>query len=97
MSIKIGDYYAMDHDNGEQIETNVVLVLSKRKNNEIEVEADFYVTETMELVDGKYDGFYTNDWLREFLEREATEDEIRMFKKHRKGLVLEDWAYYLIE
>ncbi|MCY9738126.1 hypothetical protein M5X17_31025 [Paenibacillus alvei] len=85
MRIEIGKFYAMDHENVEgQTETNVVHVLGIRDNFEFEVEKQFYITETLLLVDGKFDSIYKNDWLGEFFEREASTKEIDLFQKHKE-------------
>ncbi|QNP18252.1 hypothetical protein H9S87_18945 (plasmid) [Bacillus pumilus] len=99
MSIELGAFYACDHVRPDGVtETNIMLVLEKRKNKFFEIESDFYVSETIELVDGKFDAMYTNDWLPQFLERKATPHEIEKFKRHRELYPdLESWKELFYE
>lgn len=97
MEVVTGGFYALDHENGNgAIETNVLHVLSVRENESMEVVKQFYVTETMFLIDGEFDLIYKNDWLREFFKRKATEQEINLFKQHRDlNSELKHWAEYV--
>ena len=84
MNIEIGAYYANDNETDFGMETNVMLVLSKRKNSEHEVDSYFYITETMFLEDGKIKSIHKSDWLPEFIERRATNREIELFKEGKR-------------
>ncbi|MGG4499038.1 hypothetical protein [Brevibacillus reuszeri] len=97
MKIVIGEFYAMDHKNSEDvIETNILHVLDVRENSAVEVEKQFYVTETMFLVDGQFDSIYKNDWLAEFFKRKATQSEIELFLQHRElNPELKQWAEHV--
>ncbi|MDN4090935.1 hypothetical protein [Paenibacillus polymyxa] len=94
MKIKTGEFYAMDHENIDGvIETNILYVLGVRENTAIEVAKQFYVTETMFLIDGQFDSIYKNDWLGEFFERKATPQEIDLFHQQKKqNPELKQWA-----
>ncbi|MFC8959910.1 hypothetical protein [Bacillus amyloliquefaciens] len=99
MDLVIGRFYAGDHVNEDGvIETNVMRILAKRDGLMGEVSSEFYVTETMQLVDGQFESIYKNDWLPKYLKRVATDSEVEMFKYHR-GLNggLKTWAEIIQE
>ncbi|MCR8641477.1 hypothetical protein NV379_02295 [Paenibacillus sp. N1-5-1-14] len=98
MEIEIGKFYAMDHENAKgEIETNVVHVLGIRDNFEIEVEKQFYLTETMFLINGKLDSIYKNDWLGCFFKREGTTEEIDLFLQSKESNPeLKEWAELVV-
>jgi len=97
VEILTGGFYAIDHKNENGvIETNIIHVLSVRENSTIEVEKQFYVTETMLLVDNQFDSIYKNDWLAEFFKREATEYEIDIFHHYKnQNPQLKHWAEHV--
>ncbi|MFY0397798.1 hypothetical protein ACOMH4_18490 [Bacillus sp. YIM B13449] len=99
MIIELGAFYAEDHVRPDGItDTNIMFVLKKRKNRYFEIESDFYVSETMEMVDGKFDAKYINDWLPQAFEREATPHEIEEFKRHRELYTnLKSWKELIFE
>ncbi|MCY8911058.1 hypothetical protein P8907_19875 [Bacillus atrophaeus] len=99
MELIAEEFYADDHIREDSIiETIVMQIISKRNSSIGEVESDFYVTETMQLVDGNFESIYKNDWLPQFLKRKATESEVELFKYHR-GLNgdLKHWAEFIRE
>ncbi|PAQ15043.1 hypothetical protein CD798_08345 [Bacillaceae bacterium SAOS 7] len=78
-----GEFYANDHfrEDGAK-ETNIILVLP-RKETTPKLQTR---TETMWLIDGNIQCIYENNWISDFFKREATEEEIALFKKARSGL-----------
>ncbi|WJZ23622.1 hypothetical protein LIS04_194 [Listeria phage LIS04] len=79
MSIKVGEFYCCDYtDAAGIVEVNVIKVTGIKDNN-------FIFSETMRLVNGEFDVMYSNEWLTNFLEREATNEEISKFYKHRES------------
>lgn len=96
MKILDGKFYANDHVTHDTRDTNIMLVLSKRTNSDIEVESNFYITETMSLKNGEIESIHQNDWLPEFFEREATNAEIEIFKRNRESYgELKHWAEHV--
>lgn len=82
MDIEVGKYYANDYSGEGRKETNILYILPSTDET---MEA-FVKTETMWMIDEEVKALYLNDWIREFVEREATEDEITLFKEHRSKL-----------
>lgn len=80
MKIEIGKFYANDYFDNK--ETNVILVLADKGNT-----PDFQIrTETMYLVNGEVNSIFENNWMPQYLKREATDEEIQLFKQKRNQL-----------
>lgn len=90
MEIKVYGYYANDHTNEDgSVETNVIYVTNVRTQTNTEKEGLYYESETVLLQDGKldnsfYGAIHLYDWGEAFLEREATQEEIVVFKELKK-------------
>lgn len=75
MNIEVGKFYATDHLEGDIKETNIILVLPNK-----ETTPDFQIrTETMYLVNGEVNSIFENNWMSQFLKREATEKRYKYF------------------
>ncbi|AQS42433.1 hypothetical protein LSG23_20405 (plasmid) [Bacillus velezensis] len=82
MEIKVGKYYALESPEEGSTEVNIIKTLPN-KPNMLDV---FVCTETLYIRDGQVCDLYTNDWVKDFIQREATEDEITLFNKTREKM-----------
>ncbi|MEC2062697.1 hypothetical protein [Bacillus inaquosorum] len=82
MEIKVGQYYALESTEEGTTEVNIIKILSN-KPNMLDV---FVCTETLYIKDGQVCDLYTNDWIKDSIQREATENEIQLFKKTREKM-----------
>ncbi|MCY7829897.1 hypothetical protein MOB37_18635 [Bacillus spizizenii] len=82
MEIKVGQYYALESTEEGSTEINIIKILPN-KPNMLDV---FVCTETLYIKDGQVCDLYTNDWVKDSIQREATEDEIQLFKKTREKI-----------
>ncbi|MCV0023403.1 MULTISPECIES: hypothetical protein [Bacillus] len=82
MEIKVGQYYALESTEEGSTEVNIIKILPN-KPNMLDV---FVCTETLYIKDGQVCNLYTNDWVKDLIQREATEDEIQLFKKTREKM-----------
>nr|WP_172688864.1 hypothetical protein [Bacillus subtilis]APB62379.1 hypothetical protein pBS72_1100 [Bacillus subtilis] len=63
-------------------EVNIIKILLN-KPNMLDV---FVCTETLYIKDGQVCDLYTNDWVKDSIQREATESEIQLFKNTREKM-----------
>lgn len=82
MEIKIGQYYALESTEEGSTEVNIIKILPN-KPNMLDV---FVYTETLYTKDGQVCDLYTNDWVKDSIQREATESEIQLFKNTREKM-----------
>ncbi|MFU8710608.1 hypothetical protein [Bacillus velezensis] len=82
MEIKVGQYYALESTEEGSTEINIIKILPN-KPNMLDV---FVCTETLYIKDGQVCDLYTNDWVKDFIQREATENEIALFNKIREKM-----------
>ncbi|WP_332274815.1 hypothetical protein [Bacillus velezensis] len=82
MEIKVGQYHALESTEEGSTEVNIIKILPN-KPNMLDV---FVCTETLYIKDGQVCDLYTNDWVKDFIQREATEDEITLFNKTREKM-----------
>ncbi|CAI6274520.1 hypothetical protein [Bacillus subtilis] len=82
MEIKVGKYYALEHTEEGSTEVNIIKILPN-KPNMLDV---FVCTETLYIKDGQVCDLYTNDWVKDSIQREATESEIQLFKNTREKM-----------
>jgi hypothetical protein len=80
MNIEAGKFYANEHNDYGNNETNVILVLP---NKDIDI-TSLVPSETMFLLNNEVQDIYKSNWRPEFIEREATKEEITLFQKNRK-------------
>ncbi|MGN5650361.1 hypothetical protein [Bacillus sp. Brlt_9] len=82
MDILVGNYYANDHKEDGVIDTNIILILPKKEDT-----PQFQTrTETMWIRNGEVKQIYANNWISDFFKREATAEEIALFKEHRSRI-----------
>ncbi|MEC1404187.1 hypothetical protein [Bacillus subtilis] len=82
MEIKVGQYYALERTEEGSTEVNIIKILPN-KPNMLDV---FVCTETLYIKDGQVCDLYTNDWVKDSIQREATADEIALFNKAREKM-----------
>lgn len=82
MEIKVGKYYALERTEEGSTEVNIIKILPNKPHT-LDV---FVCTETLYIRDGQVCDLYTNDWVKDFIQREATEDEITLFNKTREKM-----------
>lgn len=82
MEIKEGQYYALESTEEGSTEVNIIKTLPN-KPNMLDV---FVCTETLYIRDGQVFDLYTNDWVKDFIQREATKSEIQLFKNTREKM-----------
>ncbi|CAI6276927.1 hypothetical protein NRS6131_10000 [Bacillus subtilis] len=82
MEIKVGQYYALESTEEGSTEVNIIKILPN-KPNMLNV---FVCTETLYIKDGQVCDLYTNDWVKDSIQREATEREIQVFKNTREKM-----------
>lgn len=82
MEIKLGQYYALESTEEGRTEVNIIKILPNKPNT-LDV---FVCTETLYVTDGEVCDLYTNDWVKDSIQREATESEIELFKNTREKM-----------
>ncbi|MCY8565620.1 hypothetical protein [Bacillus sonorensis] len=83
MEIKIGQYYAHEYtDSDGSTEANIIKILPNKPHTL----GAFARTETLYVKDGQVCDMYTTDWVKDSIKREASEDEIQLFKKTREKM-----------
>lgn len=83
MEIEVGQFYANDHVEDGIKDTNIILILPKKENT-----PQFQTrTETMWLRNGEIQYIYENNWISDFFQREATKEEVQLFKKQRSKFI----------
>lgn len=83
VEIKVGQYYALEYTDEEgSTEVNIMKIIPNKPHT---LDA-FARTETLYVKDGQVRDLYTNDWVKDSIKREATEDEITLFNKTREKM-----------
>ncbi|MED4861403.1 hypothetical protein [Bacillus atrophaeus] len=82
MEIKVGQYYALESTEEGSTEVNIIKILPN-KPHMLDV---FACTETLYVKDGQVRDLYTTDWVKDSIQREATESEIQLFKNTREKM-----------
>ncbi|MCY8737530.1 hypothetical protein MOD71_18665 [Bacillus haynesii] len=83
MEIKVGQYYALEYTDEEgSTEVNIIKIIPNKPHTPDAIAC----TETLYVKDGQVRDLYKNDWVKDLIKREATEDEITLFNKTREKM-----------
>ncbi len=77
--VEIGKFYANEYiDEDGRTEKNIILVISEKDGS--------FKTETLWITEGDMGDLYSNDWLPQFIQRKATQDEVDLFNQERNKI-----------
>lgn len=78
MIIEVGQYYANDNKDDGANETCIMLIVPRRPF----LPEQLYATETLAIHSNMR--MWNNDWLEQYIQRQATPEEIALFISERK-------------
>ncbi|NUJ16831.1 hypothetical protein FKN04_09520 [Bacillus glycinifermentans] len=81
--IEVGRYYANDRvDIDGKHEKNIIKVIPSKPH----MPDSMVRTQTLWVKDSQPQNLFINDWVEDLIQREATEEEIKLFRKTRDQL-----------